>query len=78
MRSLRIWSISLLLGLSCALGASEYASSLNPADTVSDVPQSWSTPPYWSAPSLQSSRKALAVTAPVPLPFVAIAPCRIV
>ncbi|MEO8586897.1 MAG: hypothetical protein ABI584_12105 [Acidobacteriota bacterium] len=77
MHSPRIWSIGLLLGLSCSLGASDYASPLNPADTVSDAPQSWSTPPYWSAPSLQSSRKAL-VTAPVPLPFVAIAPCRIV
>src|SRR5512140_290068 len=46
-------------------------------DTIPDGPQSWSAPPYWSpAPaSLGSGREALVVS-PVPLPFVAITPCR--
>ncbi len=60
----------------------------SPVDALSDVPQSWSAPPYWSAPAIsqgeQSGRSALAsgrdtlVTSPVPLPFVALTPCRLV
>ncbi len=55
---------------------------------VSDGPQAWSAPPYWSAPAIspeeQGGRNALAsgrdtlVTSPVPLPFVALTPCRLV
>ncbi len=49
--------------------------------------QNWSTPPYWSSPKdtavEQSGRAALAgrqalAPAPAPLPFVAVAPCRLV
>jgi hypothetical protein len=58
----------------------------SPVDVVSDGPQNWSAPPYWSPPAAspgeQGARSALAtgrqalVTSPVPLPFVAITPCR--
>ncbi len=56
-------------------------------DAVSDVPQTWSAAPYWSSaasPIRESERSALSserqalVTSPVPLPFVAVAPCRLV
>ena len=53
-----------------------------------DAIQNWSAPPYWTPPAVspenadQSGRSAPAagrqalVTSPVPLPFVAITPCR--
>jgi hypothetical protein len=49
----------------------------SPVDAPSDVPQSWTAPPYWSPPVVApgAGRQAL-VTSPVPLPFVAITPCR--
>ncbi|HEV2062954.1 MAG TPA: hypothetical protein VGS00_00200 [Thermoanaerobaculia bacterium] len=60
----------------------------SPVDALSDGPQNWSAPPYWSPPAVspgeQSERSALAaerqalVTSPVPLPFVALTPCRII
>jgi Collagen triple helix repeat (20 copies) len=42
-----------------------------------DVPQNWTAPPYWTPPAVApaAGRQAL-VTTPVPLPFVAITPCR--
>jgi N-acetylneuraminic acid mutarotase len=60
----------------------------SPMDALSDGPQSWTAPPYWLPPAVspenadQSGRSALAsgrqalVMSPVPLPFVAITPCR--
>ena len=60
----------------------------SPIDAALEVPESWSAPPYWSPPTVspeaRSGRSALAagrqplVTSPVPLPFVAVAPCRII
>jgi hypothetical protein len=55
-------------------------------ETVSDGPQNWTAPPYWSPPmttgragpagsSVRPAREALAVSS-TPLPFVAITPCR--
>lgn len=68
------------------LPAATFAAS--PVDTFSDGLQGWTAPAYWSpaagpagqqgahaAPS--SGRQALAAS-PVPLPFVAVAPCRLV
>jgi hypothetical protein len=42
-----------------------------------DAIQNWTAPPYWTPPAAApgSGRQAL-VTSPVPLPFVAITPCR--
>ena len=57
------------------------------ADVLSDGPQGWTAPPYWSsspAAAEQSGRAALAegrqalATPPSPLPFVAVTPCRLV
>lgn len=48
---------------------------------VSDVPQSWTAPLYWSSPAEAQSkgnRAALTVTTPTPIPFVAVTPCRLV
>jgi N-acetylneuraminic acid mutarotase len=57
-------------------------------DALSDGPQNWTAPPYWTPPAVspgeQSGRDALAagrqalVTSPVPLPFVAVTPCRVI
>src|SRR5512141_206826 len=66
--------LRLVLAVSLLPAASFAASAV---DTISDGPQSWSAPPFWSPPraSLASGREALVVS-PVPLPFVAITPCR--
>ena len=66
---------SVLLGaMLVAMPAAQAADSLGPE------PLNWSTPLYWSAPAAErSGRNALAVgTSPAPLPFVAVAPCRLV
>ncbi len=68
-----------------------FALASSSVDTISDGPQGWSAPPYWSPqPEVspgnvdQSARTALAAgrqtlaTSPLPLPFVAVAPCRMV
>jgi hypothetical protein len=65
------------------LPAAAFAAS--PVDTISDGPQAWTAPPYWAplgAPQsgrnpLAAGREAL-VASPVPLPFVAVTPCRLV
>lgn len=60
----------------------------SPVEAVPDGPQTWSAPPYWSPPpasaaeeagrhALASGRLALS-TSPVPLPFIALTPCRLV
>src|SRR5512141_2253686 len=66
--------LRLVLAVSLLPAASFAASAV---DTIPDGPQSWSAPPFWSPPpaSLGSGREALVVS-PVPLPFVAITPCR--
>lgn len=49
-------------------------------DAVSDGPQQWAAAPYWSPPSVRAGgRNALYVTPSIakPLPFVALAPCRV-
>jgi trimeric autotransporter adhesin len=60
----------------------------SPVDAVPDIPQNLTAPPYWTPPAVspenadQSGRSApgagrqALVTSPVPLPFVAITPCR--
>ena len=75
-------------GLLTFLGIGAYAPravSLD-VDVLSDGPQSWTAPPYWSsspAATEQSGRAALAgrqtlSAPPSPLPFVAVTPCRLI
>src|SRR5664280_359159 len=80
MKMKRVVSIAALL--LCSLSA--FA---QPTDAI----QNWTAPPYWAAPqmvpegsadpkgreALASGRQAL-VTSPVPLPFVAVTPCRVI
>ena len=68
--------------------AAVFLCSLSALAQPTDAIQNWSAPPYWTPPAVslgdadQSGRSAPAagrqalVTSPVPLPFVAIAPCR--
>src|SRR5664280_500630 len=65
--------------------------SLSALAQPTDAIQNWTAPPYWAAPqmvpegsadpkgreALASERQAL-VTSPVPLPFVAVTPCRVI
>ncbi len=75
----------LRLALAVAL-VPAFAFAASPMGTISDGPLSWSAPPFWSAPAVgsgeRSARTALGrqalVTSPVPLPFVAVTPCRLV
>ncbi len=63
------------------------ALAISPVDTILDVPQAWSAPQFWSPgaaaedhdarQALSPGRRALA-TAPLPLPFVGVTPCRLV
>ena len=75
----------LAIVLSCSLLPS-LARSSSLLAAVADEPLHWSAPPYWSPPAPshgeQSGRHAFAgerqslAVSPVPLPFVAITPCR--
>jgi hypothetical protein len=79
------WRLGLILAVA-SLPAFSLASSS--VDAVSDGPQNFTAPPYWSPPAVslegQSGRSTFAagrrpevVTTPTPLPFVAVAPCRL-
>jgi hypothetical protein len=78
-----------LLGLILAVALlPSFSLASSPVDALPDIPQNWAAPPYWTPPAVspesadQSGRSAPAagrqalVTSPVPLPFVAITPCR--
>lgn len=65
-----------------------FAPGSSAVEAASDGPQTWSAPPYWSPPAVpaaeEAGRHALASgrlalsTSPVPLPFIALTPCRLV
>ena len=78
------------LGLVLAIALFPALSLASPqVDAVSDGPQNWSAPPYWSPPAVplaveEDGRSALAAgrqpltASPVAMPFVAVTPCRVV